>query len=267
VTTCVSDVTELMLRDRLEQFATSAVSGVWPHLQKKQIITDIAARIKDPYQIQQGAQPFCGPAAVIFELVRKQPHRYIDICQQLYEGGYFRGFSRSIVAKEKLRHGGGKIRIAQADWMLMATLRAEANLIVPVHAKTSLLMRNIGGMTKSWEMADWLRELLDYRQTDFKIIHRKDSEAIALNTATANIAAGGTSLLLLNSQILLEGKWLPISFPSHWVTLLAGANIVDPSADRSTVIELPIYSWGRKIKLKATKSNLQQHLWGVVHAR
>jgi hypothetical protein len=252
--------------DRLDRFAVSTQTGVWPHLHKQQLIDEIAARLRDPYQLKQGQQPFCGPASVVFELVRRQPERYIEICQQIFETGRFEGYSRSIVAKEKLRRTKGNLRAAQIDWLLLGTLRAEANTIVPVHANTSVLLRNIGGMTKSWEIADWLKELLGYRQTEFTIVHRHESEAVALNAAAANLNAGGVSIILLNSQALLELKPLPISFPSHWVTLLEPVEI-EPDGDRSQVIELPIYSWGHKIKIKATRSQLQKHLWGVVTGR
>jgi hypothetical protein len=59
----------------LDSFEKSTQPGVWPNLDKKTIIADMRSRLADPFQVNQGGQPFCGPASILFELVRKQPLR------------------------------------------------------------------------------------------------------------------------------------------------------------------------------------------------
>ena len=153
------------LDERLAKFARSSQTGVWNHLDKRQLIEDIRDRLIDPYQIQQGEQPFCGPASVVFELIRKQPARYIDICQSLYEYGSFDGSTKKITVSGRLCRSYGNLRMAQADWMLLATLRDCANTIVPVHPKAPKLIRELGGITKPWEINGWVKELLGYSTT------------------------------------------------------------------------------------------------------
>jgi hypothetical protein len=248
------------VNDRLQQFIESPLPGVWPHIDKGEAIAQIAARIQDPYRVKQGGQPFCGQAAIIFELVRRQPDRYVEICQNLYESGSFRGHDRQIVATERLRHGGGDVRTDRVDWMLMATLRSAANKIVPVRARSSVLVRNIGGMTKPWEIANWQRDLLGYQSLNLIYTYKRGSVLPSLDRAALDLEAGGMAAILLNSQALLEQKWMPISFPSHWVTLLDRIQI------ESETVSIPMYSWGRKIVLKTTPHRLQTHVWGVVTA-
>ena len=148
---------ESSLDERLAKFARSPQTGVWNHLDKGQLIAEIRDRLMNPYQIQQGEQPFCGPAAVVFELIRKQPDRYIDICQSLYEHGSFDGYTKKIVASGRLCRSYGNLRMPQADWMLLATIRDCANKIVPIHPKAPKLIREFGGITKPWEINGWVK--------------------------------------------------------------------------------------------------------------
>ncbi len=261
---------DLSLNERLAKFALSPQPGVWKHLDKQQIIHEIGDRIADPYQVQQGEQPFCGPAAVVFELIRKQPHRYIDICQSLYERGSFAGFTKTIVAAGRLCRSYGNLRMAQADWMLLATLRDCANLLVPVHPKAPKLIREFGGMTKPWEVNGWVRELLGYSLTK-SYPTPLWNEFRALQEAQKTIDTGGVAFALINSQGLLGHNSFIASrfhriFPNHWVTILGNISI-DPVAQVSkkkrAQVNFDIYSWGRKIKVNTDAAAIRDYFWGV----
>ncbi len=260
---------DLSLDRRLNQFATSPQPGVWKHLDKQQIISDIRERINDPFQIQQGEQPLCGPAAVVFELIRKQPERYIDICQSLYEQGSFDGYTNRIVAAGRLCRSYGNLRMAQADWMLLATLRDCANVLVPVHPKAPTLIRNLSGITKPWEIDRWVRELLGYSTKT----HPTPlwNEFRALQEADNVIRAGGVALGLINSQGLLGyNSFLAARFhrlyPSHWVTILGNISIEPPTQvakTKSARVKFDIYSWGRKIHVNTDAATMKDYFWGV----
>jgi hypothetical protein len=255
---------------RLSKFARSPQTGVWNHLDKQQIINDIRDRLNDPYQIQQGEQPFCGPAAVVFELIRKQPHRYIDICQSLYEHGSFEGFTKKIVAAGRLCRSYGNLRMAQADWMLLATLRDCANMLVPVHPKAPKIIREIGGMTKPWEISGWVRELLGYAVTKS---HPTPlwNEFRALQEADSIINGGGVAFALINSQGLLGNNSFIASrfhriYPNHWVTIVGNILIDSPTQitkKKRARVKFDIYSWGRKIHVNSDVATIRDYFWGV----
>jgi hypothetical protein len=261
---------DLSLNERLTRFATSPQSGVWNHLDKQQIISDIRDRINDPYQIQQGEQPFCGPAAVVFELIRKQPERYIDICQNLYEHGSFDGYTKRIVATGRLCRSYGNLRMAQADWMLLATLRDCANMFVPIHPKAPTLIRNIGGITKPWEISGWVRELLGYSVAK-SYPTPLGNEFRALQEADHIINTGGVAFGLINSQGLLGHNSLIASrlhrlYPSHWVTIVGNISIEPPAQitkNKNGRVTFDIYSWGRKIHVKTDAAAIKDYFWGV----
>lgn len=262
------------LDEQLAKFARSTQTGVWKHLDKSQIISDIRDRIRNPYQLQQGEQPFCGPAAVVFELIRKQPERYIRICQSLYEQGSFEGYSKKFVAAGRLCRSYGNLRMAQADWMILATLRDCANTIVPVHPKAPKLVREIGGITKPWEISGWTRELLGYT-------HAKShptpiaGELRALQSATKTIESGGVAFALINSQGLLgHNSFLASRFhriyPNHWVTIVDSISIESPTKiakNGHNRIKFDIYSWGRKIHVNTDTATIKDFFWGVTIGR
>ena len=263
------------LDEQLDQFARSTQTGVWTHLDKHHIISELRERISNPYQIQQGEQPFCGPAAVVFELIRKQPERYIRICRSLYEHGSFDGFTKEIVAAGRLCRSYGNLRMAQADWMLLATLRDCANKIVPVHPKAPKLIRELGGITKPWEISGWVRELLGYLQTKS---HPTPifGEFRALQEADSTINAGGVAFGLINSQGLLgNNSFLAARFhriyPNHWVTILGNISIEPPTKitknSNSSRVQFDIYSWGRKIHVTTDTPTIKNFFWGVTVGR
>ena len=266
------------LAQRLVKFERSPQTGVWNHLDKQQLINEIRDRINDPYQIQQGEQPFCGPAAVVFELIRKQPHRYIEICQSLYEHGSFEGMTKKIVAAGRLCRSYGNLRMAQADWMLLATLRDCANIIVPVHPKAPRIIREFGGMTKPWEVNGWVRELLGYAVTK---THPTPlwNEFRALQAANHIINSGGVAFALINSQGLLGNNSFIASrfhriYPNHWVTIVGNISIAGADGQpldlptqstkiKRARIKFDIYSWGRKIHVNTDVNTIKDYFWGV----
>ena len=267
-----------ILDEQLAKFARSAQTGVWTHLDKRQIISDIRDRIIDPYQIRQGEQPFCGPAAVVFELIRRQPDRYIQICQSLYEHGSFEGHSKKFVAAGRLCRSYGNLRMAQADWMILATLRDCANKIVPVHPKAPKLIREIGGITKPWEISGWVRELLGYNSKSHPT--PLSGEFRAIQAAHHTIESGGVAFALINSQGLLgHNSFIATHFhriyPNHWVTIVGNISTISMSSYgtesklkssqqyRHHRIEFDIYSWGRKIHVNADAATIKKFFWGV----
>jgi hypothetical protein len=258
------------LTERLTRFAKSPQTGVWNHLDKHQIVSDIRARLADPFQVQQGGNPFCAPAAVVFELIRKQPHRYIDICQSLYEHGSFDGFTKKIAAAGRLCRSYGNLRMAQADWMLLATLRDCANFLVPVNPRSPKIVREFSGITKPWEMSSWVRELLGY-QTTKSYPTPLWNEFRALGEANNIINGGGVAFALINSNGLLGNNSFIVSrfhriFPNHWVPILGNISI-EPTTQSSKKnrirVNFDIYSWGKKIRVNADTAAIKDYFWGV----
>jgi hypothetical protein len=244
----------------IAQFEQSIAPSAWPFLDKSTLVAELRSRIHDPFQVSQGGQPFCGPAAVLFELVRKQPLRYVQICWSLFTTGGFQGHLHFILAAEPLRRASrGNLRMGQIDWMLLATLRdAEAQLF-PVEPNAPDLIRNLTGMTKSWELKGWVKELLGYTTVQYHHAYLMN-DISAMQQASTAIQAGGVAFALITAEGMLSDKPPLLPFPSHWVTLLGNISV------QSNPITFDIYTWSQSLRLQMDPSPFKKYLWATVTA-
>ncbi|MBW4624172.1 MAG: hypothetical protein KME49_01315 [Brasilonema octagenarum HA4186-MV1] len=249
----------------MAEFETSNTSSVWSNLDKNQVLTDMKTRLLDAFQVNQGQQPFCGPASILFELVRKQPLRYVQICRSLFETGGFQGRTRRIEASNRLRQSRGRLRMGQADWMVLATCRESENLVFPVEPEAPDIIRNIAGMTKSWEMKGWAREVLGYRNVKYTHTYLF-GEVDALNEAETVISAGGVAFALITAQGLLGNNPPPFPYPTHWITLLGNISIKKGFFWKrdSGRISVDVYTWGSKRYIDKDEDRFEAYFWGIV---
>jgi hypothetical protein len=242
----------------IDDFEQSSATGVWACLDRATVAADLRSRVADPFQVNQGGQPFCGPASVLFELARKQPSRYVQICQSLYESGGFQGTDHWIRASDELRSNVDRnLHMSQVDWMVLATLRESENLLFPVEPNAPDLIRNLAGMTKSWEIKGWIRELLGYSRMTYHQAFLFD-DINAMSQSIAAIQANGVAMLLITAEGLLQDNPPPIPFPSHWVTLLGNFWV---TGDR---ISFEIYTWSQRFTVQTDSQTFKKYFWASV---
>jgi hypothetical protein len=189
--------------------------------------------------------------------VRQQPLRYVEMCQSLFVVGGFHGATQWIAAPDALRQNTrGELHMGQADWMVLATLRQAENILFPVEPNAPEIIRNIAGMTKSWEMAGWVREILGY-QADYHHAYLLN-DITALTAAAGAIAAGGVAFALITADGMLTAIPPPIPFPSHWVALLGDITI---QGDR---VSFDIYTWSKKLHLELDQTSFKKYFWACV---
>ena len=244
----------------IAEFEKSIAPSAWPFLDKATIIADMRARVKNPFQVNQGGQPFCGPAAVLFELIRKQPRRYVEICQSLLLIGGFQGHSQYIVSSDKLRHESrGDLKMSQADWLILSTLKDVENSLFPVEPDTPDLIRNLAGITTSWEIKGWIKEILGYQTVDYHHAYLMN-DLNAMNAAAAAIQAGGVAFALITAEGMLTDNPPPIPFPSHWVGVLGNISV------QSNPVHFDIYTWSKQMRLTMDAGAFKKYLWAIVTA-
>ena len=257
---------EQQVQQAIAEFEQSNAASVWPYLDKKQVVADIRAQLSDPFRVDQGGQPFCGPASILFELVRKQPLRYVQICRSLFETGSFQGQTKQVTASNGLRQSQGRLRMGQADWMVLATWRESENLLFPVEPDAPEIIRNLAGITKPWEMAGWTREVLGYHHAKNTVTYLF-GEVDGLHEAARIIAAGGVAFALITAEGLLgEGKVPLLPYPDHWITVLGnitvqGGNILQRQGNH---ISLDIYTWASKRHIDKNEGPFQDYFWGII---
>jgi hypothetical protein len=244
----------------LDDFEKSTAPSVWTALDKATIISELRARVHNPFQINQGGQPFCGPAAVLFELVRQQPQRYVELCRNLYLVGGFHGRNSYIASSDELRRNSfGNLRMDPVDWMVLSTLREMENALFPVEPNAPDLIRNLAGMTKSWEMKGWVQEILGYTHVDYNHAYLMN-DVSAMNDAAAAIQAGGVAFALITAEGMLSDTPPAIALPSHWIGLLGNISVQgDP-------VSFDIYTWSKQLRLKMDAGSFKKYLWATVTA-
>ncbi|MEM6591862.1 MAG: hypothetical protein AAF651_08395, partial [Cyanobacteria bacterium P01_C01_bin.73] len=245
---------QIMTRKRyaiteLNAFARSPFAGVWPHLDKQTIVSEMRSRLHNPFKVDQGQQPFCGPASVLFELIRKQPLRYVQICRKLFEMGGFQAKNQWIQTSEALRQASkGNLRMGQADWMVLSALRESENRIFRVEPDAPEIMRNLAGMTKSWEMKGWVKEILGYESVTYRHTYLL-GDLSAMRQAQAAIDTGGVAFALITAEGMLnDSPKTGLAVPNHWVVLLDNIDITKGTFGRhdSGHISFDIYTWAQK---------------------
>ncbi|MBD2120154.1 hypothetical protein [Trichocoleus sp. FACHB-262] len=245
-------------------FERSPQPGVWPYIEKAALLADIRATVLNPFAVNQSYTPFCGPTAIVYELVSKQPARYVSICQSLYETGQFQSRTKVVRPADGLRNSKVRDGISVADWMLIATLRDTENLVFPVDASSSGLVNNIAGITTPWEMKGWIYEILGYDQVNFESTFIY-GEFDAMRSAQAARKQGGVAFLLIDAS-MLQGSAPAIAYPNHWVSYLGNLQIDDGVwyQHDSGHIRFDCYSWGRKYSVDLGEGPFEDYMWGIV---
>ncbi|MBW4583278.1 MAG: hypothetical protein KME42_27235 [Tildeniella nuda ZEHNDER 1965/U140] len=242
----------------IDAFEQSSAPGAWAFLDKATIAADMRARVQDPFQVNQGGQPFCGPAAVLFTLLQKQPLRYVEICRSLFFVGGFQGNSHYIASSDRLRQGSsGNLQMGQADWMVLSTLRDVESILFPVEPNAPDIIRNLAGMTKSWEMKGWVKEILGYSHVAYDHAYLMN-DISAMQDAAAAIKADGVAFALITADGMLGNNPPLLPFPSHWITLLGNIAV------QSDPVTFDIYTWSQQLRLTMDAQSFKKYLWATV---
>ncbi len=242
----------------IAEFEQSILPGIWPAIDKSQLITDMRARLQDPFQVNQGSQPFCGPASLLFELIRHNPPKYVEICRNLYQVGGFHTKSKWITPSRSLREDTGNPDMPLADWMILSTLRESDNLICPVRSNAPEMLRNISGMTNPWEMEGWVKEVLGYRNAQF-ITAFLTGDLQILHQVSDILQSGGVAFALITAEGLLMNQPPSVPFPSHWISLLGNISTENPDH-----ISFDIFTWAQQMHIDVAEKPLKSYFWGVV---
>lgn len=258
----VADVPDVdPVEQALREFEVSEKPGVWQYIPKNELLADIRRTLSNPYCVQQGSTQFCGPAAIVFELVSRQPAKYVSICRALYETGKFQGRTKEVEPSENFRNSRVRSGISLADWMLMGTLRDTENAIFSVEESSGPVVM---GVTTPWEMKGWIFEILGYDNIEYESTYFY-GEFEAMQKAGRVRNQGGVAFLMVHSAML--GNAEPtVAYPEHWVSYLGGLVIDDGVWYRwdSGHIKFDCYSWGRKIHVDLGEGPFEDYFWGVV---
>ena len=193
-----------LVEQELSDFEASATAGAWTNVDKAALIADMRATLADPVsQVDQNSSQFCGPTAIVFELITRLPRRYVRLCRSLFETGSFESRTKTVSASDGLRAASVGQGMSPADWMLIATLRESENAIFGVDPDADGVLGGLQGLTTPWEVEGWTEEILLEDTTAISTTFVW-GEMDALRYAEQVHAAGGVAFMMIH-DVLLTG--------------------------------------------------------------
>ncbi len=266
--------------------------NIWAHMSRATIVKELRDRLRDPLIMCQNPTGLCGPFAIMVELARRRPHRYVLAAKELLEHGRLTcPNGRVIYAEEELRQepvAAGPI--GQVDWLIAASMRDDANIWEDVDDDAN----GIESMTFWDEQRSWIRDVLDLPNGGWETCFSW-GEIDCMRKAQNAVNAGGVACFLIDVNLLINGHsdreenmwWRksahiarkkPSGYgnkvhskdddipPDHWVIYLGGFNLgSDPDDDDP--IEIKLWSWGQVYKVTGTVDAFAEYLYAVTTGR
>lgn len=269
----------------LRTFA-AGTTNLWTHMDRAQLVEEMRDRLRDPVLVRQRDTQLCGPAAIVFQLIVRHPQRYVQTVRELIETGEMTTFTDEVIeAAEDLR--GREIPdLAQVDWLLLATLRDDANVMDDIDDGEGLEAYTLWG-----GMRDWTRDVLGLAGNGWETC-LLSGEADVMRKLRDALVQGGVAFLLVDSNLLTDGgddDEEEIGYqeavhnlataqpalgprihseddafpPDHWVALLSGLELKAEPADEDTV-SLRVWCWGAEYEITGTVEALGEYLYAGV---
>lgn len=282
--------------DLVEDFRKRRSRSVWSKIQRDVVAEQLKIRIDKPERIDQGPSSFCGPAAVLFELARHMPRRYVKMVIDLYEKGVWASANDTIKAPKGLldteiyvvtdNHGNPR-SADEADWIPLTSMRDSSNRLFSLD-KPEDTHSNIEAGAIIFDVSKWCTELLGWRETDIytttlfgaagfrlpfisfdrQFRYFSGGAIDGLKEAIRTLKKGGAAMIQLNSGFLKAEPQGPLSvsvassklYSNHFVSLhKSTANVT-----RDGWVELDLYTWGNVKKIRISKNDFEKEVFAFV---
>ena len=245
----------------IESFAKKPGPGKFRCLDREKVAYSLSQRAADPAKINQAHSGLCPSAAVVYTLARTRVIDYVRAVADLFDFGKAQIGNWIITPCDDLLNykPPASAKIAQADWIIMASIRDSENWFIDYQAET-----DNGG---AWgnEVADWLKKA-GYTEVikDWNMVFNKTSDNLK---KAADLFAKDYQVCLLIDSDLLKGKTALISKPNHWVVL---ASDVETAFTPTSDVKMKVFTWGtlRALPDRAMKlDDFIDYYYGYVAAK
>jgi hypothetical protein len=187
----------------------------------------------------------------------------------IYTKGYAQGRTRPIRAGSDLM-GAAPLCTNLADWLLMATLRDDANDLID-YAGDDSWIEGLAGATAWWAMQDWCREVLFMSSVakETTIFYGEEDELLVASNA---IAKGGVAFIMCSLGLLeSDANSNPAVSPTHWVAMVGevpGKPLVKhvKGLFSDDAFAVRVFSWGSLYDCCRDEEDFEDEVWGFVCA-
>lgn len=264
--------------NRVCDFLMKSDSGCFPGLDRDEVGIGMMMRLANPGLIDQSSASLCGPASMMYSLIKSDPMQYVNFAISLFEHGRARLGKLDIEPGTDCKnYRPAANSIPHIEWLTLASIRDSENWFFDYDSVGD----QVAGMTTPRELAKW------FKKAGFSDV-QDDSETWRLITqAPARLIDKANDLhrrgyhvcMLINDQLMYSSKQGNGSIiAKHWVVLTS-------PIQRTPSIKFTVFSWAEGAypiphpswnasagsysgPTKAlTESNLREHLFGIVAAK
>lgn len=286
----VANVVTTSRLSAVKNFATDTRPSKFPMLNRAKIAEQLEARLTDPRYVQQDSIGFCGPASIVYWLVKTQPDAYIRIVNQLYHLGKFNTHGDTFAPSQTFMNSSpelaniGSSQIEEIDWMVMGAMR-DASGIMELDGNGD----DITG-TNARIMKKWCREILGYRDVgrentvvlgEHKALDLAVKAYNSENAIDSGAKVQGIGILAIHSRLLQDAvkKNKKTSkddsliralghnmVGNHWV-VYEGDNWSSPGRrllPNDGHFSFDVYSWGKIFRVDVSEREFRNNVFGVV---
>lgn len=217
-----------------------------------QLISDLVARVKQPWLINQSSASLCGPAAFMYCLAKDAPDLYVKYVRDLYISGKGSINNLHIEPSEGCRKGTialGSSSIAFVDWIALASLRDSENALLNYSSVTD----KTSGITLPRILSKWFK-LAGYCNVNSSASLAWSQDSKHLVDAAVSYQNNKNVCLFVSGKSLNSPFAVKI-FPSHWVVMsdyLTFSNTAHKDYSKNIedlkteICSLPVYTWGKE---------------------
>ncbi|KAJ55726.1 hypothetical protein ACMU_13650 [Actibacterium mucosum KCTC 23349] len=291
------NLTTALTTDReatIARFRAQTTPTAFPQFPRGLIADQLIARVEEPLLISQSNIGFCGPASIVYWLVKTQPDVYIKIVTELYNEGKFRAHGDQVNPSDAFLGATselavvGRRRIAEIDWMVMGAMRDAAGVM----DLTGDGDDQTG--TRKGIMQNWCAEILGFQSVGFdrsrvvgehKALESADAAFNSLNKIADGRHVQGLGILEVNADLLADaldkksGKTNDDDTlfdaladkvrGNHWV-VYEGDNASDPgkkARPNDGQFTFDLFSWGEIFRIRCDEKTFRKNMFGTIWAK
>lgn len=272
----------------VDAYLARGATTVWPGINARTAAQQIRDRCQDHRLFQQGNLSLCGPAAFLMVWAGRDPVGYAQYALSLLETGQGSIGSNVVTASESMlalnypRLGnpyGGPTTMStpEADFVAMAALRNDANMILPYDGRAA--MEPASGGTFPDELAGWMRDTGVWSSVrDEASWARSRGFDHAMNLLQAE---GVDNIILINvnalanaarveepggsagSRVPPDKSFLLNQFPNHFIVMLS--EIIPDYTNDARTLSISAWTWaGSYVFEGVPTSEFMENYYGAV---
>ena len=124
---------------------------VFTHIDRNLFAFQLALRVRSPRIINQDNTTLCGPVALVYDIAKRDPQRYVRFAISLFSSGTAMFGLTQVTPSETIRNGYRANVLPEADYVVLASVRDTDRIVIETD-----MLRHILTLTKPGALAEFL---------------------------------------------------------------------------------------------------------------